>query len=251
MGTQTEKRSTASFLSSSFLSAPFLSKRFLSKRFLSTPALWVLLPVLVIATLGAANYLRPKAPDIDVLIESGYVPQLKPAKIKHFELINQRREMIDESVFIGQWSLAFFGFTHCPDFCPTTLSVLATLEQIMQVATPQLVLITVDPERDSTEHLGQYVAAFSPNILALTGEPQQIRKLADMLHTVYQRQSIPPGIETGIEHGNKPGEDAAIYQIDHSVNVALIDPEGNFAGHFSVPHRAREMSLALTQLMSL
>ena len=203
----------------------------------------LLIPAIVLLILVTFNYLRPEVAQESSLTEQGYVPQQETGQVGHFELVNQYGEFVDESIFMDKWSLVFFGFTHCPDFCPTTLSVLAQLESKMQENAPQIVLVSVDPERDTPVKLAAYAGAFSPNIVALTGTVDEIQNLSTMLHAVFRRQPNDTG-------DHLPGDSETAYQVDHTVNVALIDPIGTFIGDFKVPHRVPEMSVALAQLMS-
>ena len=203
----------------------------------------LLIPAMVLLILVTFNYLRPDVAEESSLTNLGYVAQQETGQVGHFELVNQHGEFVDEFLFAGKWSLVFFGFTHCPDFCPTTLSILAQLESKMQGNAPQMILISVDPERDTPMKLRDYTAAFSPNIIALTGSIDEIQNLSTMLHVVFSRQPNDPA-------ENLPGYSQIAYQVDHSVNVALIDPNGTFVGDFKVPHRVPEMSVALAQLMS-
>lgn len=203
-----------------------------------------IIPVIVVLILVAFNFLRSDLSLESSLLELGYVPQQEPTQVVHFELLNQHGEPVDESLFTGKWSLVFFGFTHCPDFCPTTLGILARLESKMQGNAPQVVLVSVDPQRDTPKKLGAYAAAFSPSIRTLTGSPGEIQNLATALHAVFRRAPNAEG-------DNFIDDSEFTYQVDHSINVALIDPNGIFIGDFKVPHQVQQMSVALTQLMSL
>ena len=87
-----------------------------------------------------------------------------PNPVPEFSLLNQQGEAVDQRVFEGQWDLVFFGFTHCPDICPTTLQVLAAAKKSLadsgRETLPRIVLVSVDPERDTPELLGKYVDYF-------------------------------------------------------------------------------------------
>ena len=144
--------------------------------------------------------------------------------LPEFALLNQHGERADESVFEGQWDLVFFGFTHCPDICPTTLQVLATarakLVDAGQSPLPRIVLVSVDPERDTPEILGQYVDYFGDGNLGLTGTLEEVRKLTDDLGIYFEKQPA----------------DGDSYGVDHSAAVLVIDPDGKFSALFSGPH---------------
>ena len=147
-----------------------------------------------------------------------------PDPVPAFELIDQRGAPIDETVFQGQWDLVFFGFTHCPDICPTTLQVLATAKSALEeqgvTPLPRIVLVSVDPERDTPDILGRYVAYFGADNLGITGSLEGIRALTSGLGIYFEKQES--------DDGN--------YLVDHSAAVLLVDPEGRFSALFSGPH---------------
>ena len=155
-----------------------------------------------------------------------------PDPIPAFALVDQHGAAIDETVFQGQWDLVFFGFTHCPDICPTTLQVLATARRELEISklTPnskrdqlpyfRIVLVSVDPERDTPEILGQYVDYFGEGNLGITGPLEEIRKLTGELGIYFEKQP----------------SDGDNYVVDHSAAVLVINPEGRFSALFGGPH---------------
>ncbi len=147
-----------------------------------------------------------------------------PNPVPEFSLLNQDGMPIDQTVFEGQWDLVFFGFTHCPDVCPTTLQVLATakaaLQEKGQSPLPRIVLVSVDPERDSPEVLKQYVDYFGAGNLGITGTLDEITKLTSGLGIYFEKHA-------------SDGED---YAVDHSAAVLVINPDGGFEALFSGPH---------------
>ena len=147
-----------------------------------------------------------------------------PKPVPAFSLLNQFGEPVDQSVFEGQWDLVFFGFTHCPDICPATLQVLATAKQALaeqgHETLPRIVLVSVDPERDSPAILGQYIDYFGDGNLGLTGTLEEIRKLTGGLGIYFEKQ---------------PGDDEN-YSVDHSAAVLVIDLDGGFHSLFSGSH---------------
>ena len=141
-----------------------------------------------------------------------------------FSLVDHHTQVIDNSVFVGQWDLVFFGFTHCPDICPLTLQVLsAAKEQLAasgQTPLPRIVLVSVDPERDTPDDMARYVNAFGPGNLGITGDLEELRKLTSGLGIYFAKQ------DRGEEN----------YSVDHSAAVIVIDPRGKFHSLFSGPH---------------
>ena len=148
-----------------------------------------------------------------------------PAELPNFSLLDHNGNSVDASVFEGQWDLVFFGFTHCPDVCPITLQVLADAKRQLadkgQSPLPRIVLVSVDPERDTPEQLAKYVAAFGDDNLGLTGEVVELKKLTGALGIFFQ----------------KAATENEYYTVDHSSVVIVIDPDGRYRGIFSSPHK--------------
>jgi protein SCO1/2 len=133
-----------------------------------------------------------------------------------FRLVNQDGKSVDQSVLKGKWSVVFFGYTFCPDFCPTTLT---TLGQAMDQLGPkandaQVVFITVDPARDTPAAMKTYISSrvFPKNMMGLTGTPAQIAQVAKAYVVYYQKDGTGPN-----------------YSMDHSTALYLMNPEGSFA----------------------
>jgi protein SCO1/2 len=134
-----------------------------------------------------------------------------------FVLVNQDGRAVDQSVLKGKWSVVFFGYTYCPDFCPTTLTNLGkAMDQLGPKANgAQVIFITIDPERDSPAAMKSYISSrvFPKNIIGLTGTPAQIAQVAKGYGVYYQKQG------TG-----------STYSMDHSTALYLMDPSGAFHG---------------------
>lgn len=161
-----------------------------------------------------------------------------PDSLPEFSLLDQQGNTIDRSVFAGQWDLVFFGFTHCPDICPTTLQLLATaraeLARQGQEPLPRIVLVSVDPERDTPEIIGQYIDYFGEGNLGITGTLEEISKLTTGLGIYFQKQAA----------------DGDNYLVDHSAAVLVIDPEGRFSALFSGPHNVENFVHDLPIIMN-
>ncbi len=136
-----------------------------------------------------------------------------------FQLVDQTGRPVDQSILEGKWTAVFFGFTHCPDFCPSTLQALAAAKDRMgdRADDLQIVFITVDPERDTPAALADYLqtASFPQGVLGLTGTPDQVRQATEAYRVVYRRQDLEGGG----------------YTMDHSLNIYLMNP----AGEFTIP----------------
>ena len=139
----------------------------------------------------------------------------------------------DGSLFINDdlkdhWSLLFFGYTHCPDICPATMNVLAqSLKRAkdQKITFPEVFFISVDPQRDSVEMLGEYVRYFDPSFRGVTGEPNTIEALTLQAGVVF--------MQTPVSSENKDD-----YLVDHSSSILLISPEGKLKAYLKPPHTA-------------
>jgi protein SCO1/2 len=160
------------------------------------------------------------------------------SELPEFSLLDQNGKMIGRDVFEGQWDLLFFGFTQCPDICPTTLQVLADAQRQLanagQQPLPRIVLVSVDPERDTPDVIGQYVGHFGDDSLGITGPMDELRKLTNGLGIFFE----------------KSGPDEENYSVAHSAVVLLIDPDGRFHSLFGSPHKAENFVHDLPIIMS-
>lgn len=163
---------------------------------------------------------EPESPDIEGL----FWPD--PKQLHDFSTIDHTGRGFGLDRLKGQWSFLFFGYTHCPDICPVTLSVMDRVQQELErrgVDNARTVFITVDPGRDTTEQLAQYVGYFNPDFIGLGGSEAQIRSLTRQIGVVSSRGEP-----------SKEGE----YLVDHSASLFLIDPRGRLISLFSAPHKA-------------
>lgn len=148
---------------------------------------------------------------------------------QQWKLIDMNGQARDQSSFAGKVQLVFFGFAQCPDICPTSLS---ELSEAMKLLGPdadrvQVLLVTVDPERDTPDILRKYLSAFDPRFMGLTGTPEQVRQAASSFKAFYSK--VP-----------RPGGD---YTMDHSASFYLLDRNGdarvllsNNAGAAAIAH---------------
>ena len=155
-----------------------------------------------------------------------------PRPLPEFELLSHSGQAFRKENLIGNWSFLFFGFTHCPDICPTTLAVLNhVVDGIADQGKrqPQVIFISVDPMRDDVDQLAEYVPYFNREFVGLTGEPTSFQNLTRHLG-VAVRYSFAEQVVPGQE-----GEQQD-YSVDHSTALFLIDPDGRLSGVFSGPH---------------
>ncbi|KAG4922149.1 hypothetical protein AAZX31_18G183800 [Glycine max] len=136
-----------------------------------------------------------------------------------FHLVNHHGKHVTEKDFLGKWTLLYFGFTHCPDICPEELQKLAAaVDKIKEKAGIETVpvFISVDPERDTVEQVGEYVKEFHPKLIGLTGSPDEIKNVARAYRVYYM----------------KTAEEDSDYLVDHSIVIYLMSPEMKFVKFF-------------------
>ncbi|MET0338318.1 MAG: SCO family protein [Caulobacter sp.] len=161
---------------------------------------------------------------ITVVVVSGRAPTSDGAEVTStgqplvggdFKLVNQDGRPVDQTMLNGKWSLVFFGFTYCPEFCPTTLAELAVVQQRLgdKAEDVQIVFVSVDPERDTPQALKDYLSSdgFPKGTIGLTGTPEQVATAAKAYRAFYQ----------------KVGE-GETYTMNHSLAVYLMGPDGKF-----------------------
>lgn len=148
-----------------------------------------------------------------------------------FELFKHDDTPFSNQSFKDRWSFLIFGYTFCPDFCPTTLAVFNQVHR--ELTQPpgggrdiQFVMVSVDPERDTARQLKAYVPHFNPEFIGVTGDSAVINRLTDSL---------------GVVHEKHAGSTADTYLIDHSTAVYLINPKGRLQGIFAPPHDAVDL----------
>ncbi|HAD83330.1 MAG TPA: SCO family protein [Brevundimonas sp.] len=132
-----------------------------------------------------------------------------------FTLTDQDGQVVDQSILEGKWSLVFFGFTYCPDYCPTTLGVLNAVQERMgdKARDLQIVFISIDPERDTPQMLKDYLSSdgFPDGVIGLTGTPEQVAQVAREYRAFYQKVGEGEG-----------------YTMNHGLTVYLMGPDGQF-----------------------
>ena len=150
-------------------------------------------------------------------VRSGILgPQQQTAAVGGpFQLVDQSGRTVDQQVLKGKWSAVFFGFTYCPDACPTTLFALGQAEKLLgaKARNFQTVFISVDPGRDTPKQVAAYLDndAFPRSVVGLTGSEDQVRQAAKAYHVFYQKDGGP--------------ED---YTVNHSTITYLMNPRGEF-----------------------
>ena len=153
-----------------------------------------------------------------------------------FRLVDQEGKTVTDADLKGKWSLIYFGYTHCPDACPTALNDISiALDELgPKRAEVRPVFITVDPERDTSQVLKSYVTAFDAPILALTGTPEEIAQAAKGYRVYYAK------------HPEADGD----YSMDHSSVIYVMDPEGRFTATFTPESSPEDIAARLKKLLA-
>jgi len=157
---------------------------------------------------------------------------LQPGReLAAFSLVDHHGKPFTQDALRGQWSLAFFGYTHCPDVCPNALGMLKRVQSLLDDAgeapLPRVLFISVDPERDTPAQLATYVSYFHPTFVGITGRDEQLKRLTRQL---------------GILYGRSPGNDDNGYRVDHSAAIILFNPAGYYQALFGAPHDAKKIA---------
>jgi protein SCO1/2 len=180
----------------------------------------VALVLLAAATVWLSNFRQqPQAPEIATVL-----PQ--PLALPAVRLTDQRGDEFATSDWEGNFTFLFFGFTNCPDICPITLQTLANVNADLRTRdaeTPEVVFVSVDPERDSPEQIRRYLGNFSPDFDGVTGSPQELERLTTALGVIVERHQ-----HVGTE----------AYSVTHNSTLFLVGPETGLIAIFSAPHDA-------------
>ncbi len=159
-------------------------------------------------------------------------------ELPQFSLLDQQGQTVGKDVFAGEWNLVFFGFTNCPDVCPLTLQLLSQVKLRLAEAghqpLPRIVLVSVDPQRDTPAAINSYIGYFGKDHLGITGELDELRKLTGALGIFFEKNA-------------SDGDD---YTIDHSAVVLVIDPQSRMPALFGAPHRIDDLVHDLPLIMA-
>lgn len=198
-----------------------------------------ILVTVVAVVVGLQVYKVTREPPLDreALREQGTLVFEQPRRVSAFELVDHRGEPFTPEQLQGQWTLAFFGFTECPDICPMAMAELArTMEQLPPelAERTQVLLVTLDPARDTPEVLAEYVPYFHDDFVGVTGEFLTLKRLANEVNVAFAKVT-------------QSDDD---YTVDHSGNVVLFNPKGDYHGFFKPPFDPAKLAEHYTSIAS-
>lgn len=161
-----------------------------------------------------------------------------PRDVSTFSLVGIDDKPFCNQQLKGRWTMMFFGFTNCGSICPTTMSELAKTYQLLTTngvsELPKVVMVTLDPDRDSLVKLNQYVKAFNPNFYGARGDETAVEALAREMGIAYTKVALK----------------SSSYNIEHTGTVMLFDPNGKLVAFFTTPHHATQLARDYQLLVS-
>lgn len=193
---------------------------------------WTLVAAVAIAAALAGMFIgsRLGGPAVPALASGTAFPEPQP--LAPFELIDVNGAPVTPESLRGHPTLVFFGFTNCPDVCPTTLTLLSSVQKRVSIPGLKVALITVDPERDTPEQMGRYIAAFQGDLIGLTGSAPEIVRAQKSFGVAASRSELPGGN----------------YTMDHSSTVFVLDSRARKIAVFTPPLRADAITRDVTTL---
>ena len=177
---------------------------------------------------------------VPVKLEAGLWFGDQARVLPDFRLIDHNNKTLGKPELTGKWSLMFFGYTHCPDVCPIGLQTLSdllnTIEDNNYSHMIQVIFVSVDPDRDTPAVLKTYLQNFHPDIVGASAPVAELNLLTHAIGIAHSHDD---------DHGNQTA-----YDVSHSSNIILINPEGEFAGLFSAPHDSVMMASDLGKIIN-
>ncbi len=199
----------------------------------------VIIIVIVMAVFFALflnKLFSPRIMSIEELQINGAIVLDPPRIIKPFSLIDHHGKPFNNESLKGKWTLMYFGFTHCPDICPTSLAKLSQVYKQLKPAIQnktQIILVSVDPARDTQEKLAEYVPYFHEDFIGVSGEFTEILKFSRNVNVVFNK------VMTGDD-----------YTVDHSGNIVLVNPEGHYQGFFKPPFELGRLKTTYSSIVT-
>lgn len=198
----------------------------------------------VIALALLAWNLRSEPVSSDELASLGVVVLPEPISIEDLRLVDEDGEAFDGSELEGKWTFGFFGYTHCPDICPITLAQMKTVfdefkEQgdVNTLENTQRLFVSIDAKRDHHEAVKSYTDNIDPDIIGITGEPDEVKRLADSVFVGYKQLGDP--------------EKETDYLVEHQGNIVIFDRDGNCYGFIKSPFEEHLLARIFSHMATL
>ena len=211
--------------------------------------IWMGLGLSVVAVIASAYWFylnkATRAPD-----PPGVQSVVPPEKAPSFNLTDQHGIPFSQDQLLGKWTIMFFGYTHCPDFCPTTMAGLNGAYHHLEREAPQLaantqvVFVSVDPFRDTPALLGDFVSHFNKDFIGVTGPPAQLQRLSNPLGASYDYSD--PDSHALLPDTRKPVRQD--YVVDHSSGLYIFDNEAQLVAWVLPPHTAARIVSVYTHI---
>lgn len=189
------------------------------------------------AGVAASLLLRhPASPPVELVTGTYVAPNRAMAQ---FSLIDQHGKAFGSANLLGHWTIMFFGYTHCPDFCPTTLTVLAALEKRLRAdgaaVRPEVVFMSVDAKRDTPAQLASYVPYFDPEFIGITGVDQPA------VEAVAAKLGVGVLLTTQADGS---------YSVDHSAEIFVVNPQGKLTAILTGPLNVAALEADLRRIVA-
>lgn len=185
----------------------------------------VLTAIAVAIGMLLAQYLPIQEPQVNIVSDLNDTIKIEPQALTDFNLTDQNGQPFGIERLKGKWTFVFFGYTRCPDVCPTTLAVMQNIATVLErdprQIKSQFVFVSIDPERDNLASLGGFVEYFNPGFIGITGKPSQLQGLVHQL---------------GVEARRIRGDGAMNYLMSHTSAIMLIDPQARLQAKYPPPH---------------
>jgi len=198
----------------------------------NAPVAAVVFLVLIVA-LSIAVYLKWQRANVDLatVVDQSVmrvIPQAIP--VPEFTLTRMDGKPFERKNLLGKWTFLYFGYTLCPDVCPTELTALAEVSALLRKegvqSSWQQVFVSVDPERDTPEQLAKFVTYFDPKIIGATGSQTELSLMAKPLGVGWEKASLPTANDAV----------SSSYLINHTTSILLVSPEATVVGVYPTPH---------------
>jgi len=197
----------------------------------------LLIAIFMVTVLGLfINKLTtPRTLSDDELLVNGLFLFDEPKQISDFEFLSSNKKIFSKSDLMGKWTLMYFGFTKCPDECPTTMYQLSKLIKVLRdkeykLDDKQWILVSIDPERDTPEMIDNYAKGFDKDFIGVSNNRSMLLSLATQLSV----NNVMPSSSNHMDHSHLD---------NHVNNIILLDPNGDFAGIFRPPFDVSRLSL--------